>query len=421
MEAVGSTSTTIAAAVFAVVYTGMVLGRLPFFKVDRAAIALLGAMALLATGVITNQQAADSVEFDTIALLFGLMIVSAQFTMSGMYAEITRRTVSLDVGPRSLLAILVALSGILAALLTNDVVAIAMAPVLIRLSIQKRLNPVPYLLGMACSVNAGSTATIIGSPQNMLIGQHMHLSFSGFMVYTLVPAVLSLGAIWLVIAYLYRNKWELPEHIDVQDAQTYSYDRLESVKGVVFTVAIVALFLFTQVPREHIALAAAGILLLNAHFKSRNMLNLVDWQLLILFFGLFIVNGAFQQTHIPQQWVVDLHSHGVDFQHPATLFMASFVLSDIVSNVPAVMLLIPFAADPVAGPAMALAAGMASNLIIIGSIANIIVVDTAARHKLTISFWQFARTGIPVTLVSLLISAAWLWFLSTMAEAGSVL
>jgi len=401
---------TVTVVVFIVVYLGMMLGHLPGLKVDRSAIALLGAIALVASEVISEKQAVGFVGTDTISLLFGLMVVSSQFMLSGLYGEVTRRVVSLDVGPRMLLAVLVMVSGVMAALLTNDVVALAMAPLIVQLCVERRLNPVPYLLAMACSVNAGSTATIIGSPQNMLIGQHMHLGFAEFMIYTTVPAILSLGAIWLVISILYRNRWELPVEIRQKDTETYTYDRVESMKGLAVTTAIVGIFLFTSWPRDLVALAAGGLLLMNAHFQSRKMLDHVDWQLLILFIGLFVVNGAFQQTDLPQQWVDSLQSHGVDFQHPATLFITTALLSDIVSNVPAIMLLIPFAKDAIAGPAMALAAGMASNLIIIGSIANIIVVDAAARSGLTISFREHARTGVPVTILSLLIAAGWLWF-----------
>jgi Na+/H+ antiporter NhaD/arsenite permease-like protein len=402
---------TITVVVFIVVYLGMMLGHLPGLKVDRSAIALLGAIALVAGEVISEKQAVGFVGTDTVSLLFGLMIVSSQFTLSGLYGEVTRRVVSLDVGPRTLLAVLAAASGVMAALLTNDVVALAMAPLIVQLCVERRLNPVPYLLAMACSVNAGSTATIIGSPQNMLIGQHMNLGFAEFMIYTTVPAILSLGAIWLVISVLYRNRWQLPVEMRQEGVETYTYDRAESMKGLAITAAIVGIFLFTTWPRDLVALAAGGLLLMNAHFQSRKMLDHVDWQLLILFIGLFVVNGAFQQTDLPQQWVDSLQSHGVDFRHPATLFITTVLLSDIVSNVPAIMLLIPFAKDAIAGPAMALAAGMASNLIIIGSIANIIVVDAAARSGLTISFREHARTGVPVTILSLLIAAGWLWFI----------
>ena len=408
---------TVTITVFVVVYLGMMLGRLPGLKMDRSAIALLGAIALVASDDITEQQAISFIGSDTISLLFGLMIVSAQFTLSGFYAEVTRRLVAFEVGPRTLLALLIVVPGVMAALLTNDVVALAMAPLIVQLCIERRLNPVPFLLGMACSVNAGSTATIIGSPQNMLIGQHLDLSFAGFMAQTAVPALLALGVIWLLVSLLYRNRWELPGTVKQPPAESYRFDRLESVKGMIVTLLIVGIFLFTDWPRELVALAAGGFLLMNAHFQSRKMLDQVDWQLLILFISLFVVNGAFQQTHLPLHWVASLQAHGIDFQHPATLFITTFVLSDLVSNVPAVMLLLPYANDPIAGPAMALAAGMASNLIIIGSIANIIVVEAAARHGVIISFREFARTGVPVTLLSLSIAAGWLWFVA----AGGVL
>lgn len=404
---------TVTITVFIVVYLGMMLGRLPGLKVDRAAIALLGAIALVASETISEKQAVGFIGTDTISLLFGLMIVSSQFTLSGLYGEVTRRVVSLHVGPGSLLAVLVVVSGVMAALLTNDVVALAMAPLIVQLCMERRLNPVPYLLAMACSVNAGATATIIGSPQNMLIGQHMDLAFGEFMFYAAVPAILSLGIIWLVISLLYRNKWELSGLVQQKSLENFTFDRAESVKGLVITAVIVGIFLFTKWPRDLVALAAGGLLLMNAHFQSRKMLDHVDWQLLILFIGLFVVNGAFQQTHLPQQWVDTLQSYGIDFSHPATLFVATVLLSDLVSNVPAVMLLIPFAKDAIAGPAMAIAAGMASNLIIIGSIANIIVVDAASRHGLTISFREHARTGVPVTILSLLVAAGWLWFIVT--------
>jgi len=402
---------TVTVAVFIVVYLGMMLGRIPGLKVDRSAIALLGAIALVASNEISEKQAVGFIGPDTISLLFGLMIVSSQFTLSGFYGEVTRRLVALHVGPRTLLALLVVVPGAMAALLTNDVVALAMAPLIVQLCVQRRLNPVPYLLAMACSVNAGSTATIIGSPQNILIGQHMDLSFAGFMVYTAVPALLALAVIWLLISFIYRDNWELPGATQGEPAETYRFDRLESVKGLIITAVIVGIFLFTDWPRDLVALAAGGFLLMNAHYRSRKMLDHVDWQLLILFISLFVVNGAFQQTHLPQQWVDSLQGHGIDFQHPATLFVTTFFLSDLVSNVPAVMLLLPYANDPVAGPAMALAAGMASNLIIIGSIANIIVVEAAARYGVKISFREHARTGVPVTLLSLSIAAGWLWFI----------
>jgi Na+/H+ antiporter NhaD/arsenite permease-like protein len=403
---------TIVVGVFAIVYLGMMLGSLPGLKLDRSAIALIGAIALLATGAISRHEAGASIDFGTIGLLFGLMIVSANFDLAGLYSALSDRVGTLTFGPRAFLAVVVAASGVMSALLTNDVVAVALVPVLLGLCVNRGLNPVPFLLALACSTNGGSIATIIGSPQNMLIGQHFHLSFSGFMGYTAVPALVSLVLIWGVIAWQFRGAWQLPEGVKAKVPKHRDFDRWEAVKGAIVTLVLIALFVLTDWPRDLIALAAAAILLANAHFSSHKMLHRVDWQLLILFIGLFVVNGALQATHLPQGWIDDLKSSGINLASPAMIYVVTAVLSDVVSNVPSIMLLLPFAQDPSLGPVMAVASGLSSNLIVIGSLASIIVVDEAGRAGLRISFWDFARTGIPVTLSSMIFAAGWLWLWS---------
>ncbi len=395
--------------IFIIVYIGMILGGFPGLKLDRAGISLLGAIAVLAFGAMSPQAAWDSIDYSTIGLLFGLMILSAQFAMAGVYEAFSNVLVNLRVGPRTLLALLIAVSGILGALLTNDVVAVAMAPVLLQISRERDLNPVPFLLALACSTNAGSTATIIGSPQNILIGQNLHLSFTGFLYDAGIPALISLGVIWVVISLFYRGKWQSEKRLDERDPDATPFDRWEMIKGLLVAIGIIVAFMFTEWPRELVALAAGGLLLINGRFRSKAMLDYEDWQLLVLFIGLFVVNAAFQQTHLPQQWIADLRGIGIDLQSTAWIFMLTAVLSDVVSNVPSVMLLIPFAETHMAGPAMALASGLASNLIIIGSLANIIVVDAAGRQGLKISFGEHARVGVPITLISLLVAAGWLW------------
>jgi len=138
------------------------------------------------------------------------------------------------------------------------------------------------------------------------------------------------------------------------------------------------------------------------------MIGRIDWGLLLLFFGLFVVNSAMNSTGLPQALVNDLAKAGFQLQHPAVLFTVTAVLSDIVSNVPGVMLLLPYATDPVSGPLMAIASGLSSNMIIIGSLANIIVVDAAASRGLKISLWDFAKVGIPVSLIAMLLGALWI-------------
>ena len=405
---------TVILVVFGIVYLGMMLGKFPKLKLDRTAIALVGVIVLLASETVAHDAAVSYVGFRTIELLFGLMLVSTQLNMSGLYSEVTRRVVRMNVSPRALLAVLVLASGFLSALLSNDVVALAMAPVLLDMCIQRKLNPVPFLLGMACGTNAGSVATIIGSPQNMLIGEQLDLSFLGFMGYTALPSVLAMVAVWAVIAFLYRGRWELDPNIKLKGKhhKERKLDRLESIKGVIITGAVIALFIVTDWPRALIALGAGGVLLFNGHYKSRKMLDRVDWQLLVLFVGLFVVNGALEATGLPERMVNDLATRGFNLVNPVALFVSTAVLSDLVSNVPAVMLVLPFADQPLAGPIMALSAGLSSNLIIVGSIANIIVVDAAGRRGIKISFAEHAKTGVPITIVSLLIAAGWLWLLS---------
>jgi Na+/H+ antiporter NhaD/arsenite permease-like protein len=400
---------TIVVAVFVIVYFGMMLGSLPGLKLDRSAIALVGAIALLATGEISRQEASASINFSTINMLFGLMIVSANFDLAGLYSALSDRVGAMTMGPKKFLAVVIILSGSMSAFLTNDVVAVALAPVLLGICINRRLNPVPFLLALAFSANAGSIATIIGSPQNILIAQHFNLSFVRFMGYTAVPAVVSLALVWTVIAWQYKHAWQLLAHVKAKPMKHRDFDRWEAAKGAGITLILVGLFVFTDWPRDLVALGAGGLLLANAHFSSHKMLHRVDWQLLILFIGLFVVNGALQQTHLPQAWVADLKAGGLDLADPATAYVVTAVLSDMVSNVPSIMLLLPFAGDPSLGPVMAVASGLSSNLIMIGSLASIIVVDQAARRGLRISFLDFARTGIPITLSSMLLAAGWLW------------
>ena len=180
---------------------------------------MLGAIALLATGAVTHQEAGASIDFSTIGLLFGLMIVSANFDLAGLYSALSDRVGALTIGPKTFLAVVVVLAGLMSAFLTNDVVAIALAPVLLGLCIDHKFNPIPFLLALACGTNAGSIATIIGSPQNMLIGQHFKLSFAGFMGYTAVPAVVSLALIWVVIALQYKGQLATAEACQGQVAE----------------------------------------------------------------------------------------------------------------------------------------------------------------------------------------------------------
>lgn len=403
-------------AVFTVVYLGMFLGELPRLQVDRAGVALLGAIALLVTGSVTLERAVAHVDVPTMALLFGMMVLSAQLRLGGVYAALTRRAgggvAGLDAPDAALrlLGLVVALVGALAAVFTNDVVALAVTPVVIGLCREKGLDPIPFLLAVACAANVGSAATLVGNPQNILVGQALGLSFAGYLMRALVPSALGLFVVWSVVAWRYRGRWELaaagPAGGTIGAGETGPPFRAwQAAKGLILAGAAMVLFLMGTLPRELVALAAAGIVLTSRRFHTRDMLGLVDWQLLVLFAGLFVVNGALADTGLVTRAVDALAGRGVDASHPAWLFGLSVGLSNTVSNVPAVMLLLPVVEGERAGALLALASTFAGNLIIVGSIANIIVVEQARVAGLQLDWRTHARVGVPVTLVTLTLAA----------------
>lgn len=396
--------------VFSFVYLGMFLGEIPGLKLDRTGIALLGAIALLTSENISPKEAWDAVNVSAVALLLGLMVVSAQFKLGGFYTMVTRRLAMAAVSPEALLAMLIGIAGLLSALLVNDIVCLAVTPLLVEGCAKRGLNPVPYLLALACSANVGSAATLIGNPQNMLIGQVLKLSFAGYLHFSLVPVTLGLGAVWLVICRLYKDKWSaetlLPQVVEPD------LDRWQTSKGLAVLTFLVLAFLFTSWPRDILALAAAGFLLTSRRTATRDMLGLVDWQLIVLFIGLFVVNHALDSSGLLARAISKAYAAGLDIGHPAWLFGITVLLSNLVSNVPAVMLLLHTTSHPLSGPILALASTLAGNLLIVGSIANIIVVDLAKRAGVTITWREHAKTGIPVTLTTLALAAVWLWLRS---------
>lgn len=398
-------------AIFLLVYLGMILGGLPFLQLDRTGIALLGAIALIGIEAVGLEEAAKSIHLPTLILLFAFMVVSAQMRLGGFYDAATRRLAALPLPAPALLAALIAMVAALSAVFSNDIVCLAVAPVLIDACRRRGLAPLPFLLALACAANIGSAATLIGNPQNMLIGETLRLPFGGYFREAIVPVLAGLALTWALIAAASRGRFSAaapaPQAPEAARAEA-PLDRWQTAKGLAVALGIVACFVFTAWPREVVALTGAGLLLMSRKLHSRDMLGLVDYELLVLFMGLFIVNHALQKTGLPALVVADLAAAGLPLQQLAPLAALTFVLSNLVSNVPAVMLLLPSATHPLAGPMLALVSTLAGNLFIVGSIANIIVVDAAARRGVAIGWRTHARVGVPVTLATLAVSAAWL-------------
>ncbi len=281
-----------------------------------------------------------------------------------------------------------------------------MAPILLEGCIHRGLNPKPFLIGLACAANIGSAATLIGNPQNMLIGQILQLSFVGYILTAAVPVLLGLAVAWLIICGLTRSDWHAAAA--GKPVSVHAFNSWQTMKGLLVLSLVVGAFLFLPWPREIAALAGAAVLLCSRRMHSREMLGLVDWQLILLFISLFIVNHVLQAAGMLDHLFGGLARTGLDPQRPGTLFSVVVVLSNLVSNVPAVMLLLPLATHPLSGPILALGSTLAGNLFIVGSIANIIVVEQAAGLGVRISWREHARIGLPVTLATLAIAALWL-------------
>jgi len=395
-------------AVFAAVYLGMATGGVPGLRVDRAWIAGAGASLLILIGALSVESAALVVEIDAIVLLFGLMILSAQFDLAGFYGRCAEMVVEGRDSPARLLAKVVALGGFLSAVLVNDIVVFALTPVLVAGVRARGLDPRPFLLALAGAANAGSAATLIGNPQNILIGQAGGLDFFGFILVCGPPAVMACAVVWLVVWAMWRRRWTAPD--GPGDALIHvPFDRGAMVKALAATAALLALFA-TPIPREAAALGVAVALMVSRRFTSRDLVARVDWNLLLLFAGLFVVTGAFSEAGW-SAWLGEwMQAQGFAPHRAMPLAVASLIGSNLIGNVPFVVVLLQLAPDMPADTlhALALLSTLAGNLLIVGSVVNLIVAESARHQGVRLGFMDFARVGVPVTVISMTLATLWL-------------
>jgi Na+/H+ antiporter NhaD/arsenite permease-like protein len=400
-----------ATVIFVITYIGVALGRIPGLTIDRVGIALLGAIGMVVFGVLTVENAVKSIDLSTILLLYGLMIASAQLRLGGFYTWSASRLLCLLHRPRLFLLSCMLTSGFLSSILANDIICFAITPVLAVSVVRAGLNPLPFLIGLAVSSNIGSAATIIGNPQNMLIGQVGRLNFSEFILWCGPPSMIALVGSYVILLWIYRNKFFNGKRTFGSNIEENPvvFNAWQSIKGILFIGVLVGLF-FTTIPREISALGIAGVFLCSRKMKTRDILGLVDWHLITLFCALFIVIHGFSEENYSAVLLNALNKKGIDFHNLYVLSGISALVSNVVSNVPASMLLVRFLekSNPVQYFALAVSSTFAGNLIVIGSIANLIVVEQAAALGIKISFKEHAVVGIPVTLLSLAILFAWI-------------
>jgi Na+/H+ antiporter NhaD/arsenite permease-like protein len=409
---------------FILTYAGLALGKVPGLRMDRAGIAVVGATLMLVAGVLTLQEAVSpqSIDYETLILLLGMMVVVGCLRLSGFFHLLAHWCLDRIETPRGLLAVTLLLSGVLSAFLVNDIVCLALTPLVLHLARRLRFNPLPHLIGLATASNIGSTGTITGNPQNMIIGIQSHISYLRFAARLFPVAALGLVVNYFVIVIIYQRLLTPPKIVDVsgpirpEPLPPIRRAHLGLlVKSVLATIAAVVLFF--ALPSQClplIALGAAAFLLVGRIVHPEKIYRQIDWSLLMMFAGLFVVVHAFRM-HVVGRWGIDGWTWLLD--HPIDLLSgASALLSNLVSNVPAVLLFepvmqaMPSAHQETAWLALAMSSTFAGNLTVLGSVANLIVVENARREGVSISFWEYCKVGVPLTLLTLALGIAWLKF-----------
>lgn len=390
-------------AIFILTYVGIAAGRVPGLKLDRTGIVLLGAIAMMVFGRLSTTGIVAFVNWPTILLLFGFFVLSSQLRLAGFFDAVAARIAGQLGHPARFLLLLMLSTAGLSAFLNHDIVCFVFAPIVGSALLQRRLDPIPFLIALAVASNIGAAATLVGNPQDMMIAQIGGLAFGRYALWCIGPVVFALGCAYAIIWLLSRKRLAAPASSPAGAGPTLRpFNRPHTIKGLVILLVVIGLF-FLPLPKELVALTAAGIHLASRKFRTEDLLGLVDWPILVLFMALFVVTGAFQATGYGQQAVQWLAHAGVRLSSLPVLALVTATLSNLVNNSAAVMLLLQVGgvAHPPAAYVLALANSFGGSLVIVGSVANIIVVQQARELGIDISFRAFARLGIPVTLASL--------------------
>ncbi|HWP03544.1 MAG TPA: SLC13 family permease [Gemmatimonadaceae bacterium] len=402
----GSAVPALGVAIFAVTYLLIAIQRFPFVHLNRPAAGLLGAVAMVLFGVVTPEQARAAVDFDVLVFLLGLMLIVGYLEAGGFFELAAKWVLRHARTPSALLFAVVVGGGVLSAFFVNDTVCLVVTPVLLLALQRLGVRPVPYLLGLAMGSNAGSVLSVTGNPQNMLVGIWSGVSFGEFMLRMLPVAAGALAIVYLALRWAFRQELNQPFSAPVRDFEV-PYDRVLVGKALaVFTIALVAWLAGGSLPM--VAIACGAVMVAIAQRDPGEAIERVDWDLLLLFSSLFVVMRGLQVTGTVE-WLnnhaLSVAQHSNEMAAGGIVSAAMLVLSSLVSNVPAVMLWREaVTALPDARTmwlVLAMSSTLAGNFLLIGSVANLIVAEKARAHGVRIGFVEYARIGVPVTLISI--------------------
>ena len=405
-----SDARTLAAyAIFAGSYFVFAIGKFPWMKVDRPGAAIIGAVLMVAFRIVGAQEALQSIDFATIVLLFSMMVIVANLRL-GRFFERIAEWIVMRLHPHHLLPTVIFTCGLLSAFLVNDIVCLVMTPFVLHMARRLGLPPIPYLVAVATASNIGSVATITGNPQNMLIGSLSGIPYLDFLAHLGPIAAAGLLVNWaLIYCFALKGSNDRVPVANVLTAPEFQYETMRT-KPVAVLVAVLIGFL-VGVPPALIAAIGAALLLITRTVEPKRVYDEIDWGLLVFFVGLFIIVAGADRAGLTATLLKPIRSWDL---HRSRIFVpVTAILSNVVSNVPAVMLLRTLVAnfpDPHAGwLALAMSSTLAGNLTITGSVANIIVVERASAEGVEIGFREYVRIGVPVTVATLAIGSLWLW------------
>jgi Na+/H+ antiporter NhaD/arsenite permease-like protein len=400
------TRVTVAYVIFLASYLVFAVGKFPGLKIDRPGAAIIGAVAMVAFRVVQPSDALRFIDFPTLVLLFAMMLIVGNLRLVGFF-EWNAEAVLQRLKPTHLLPAVIFTCGFLSAFLVNDIVCLVMVPFVLGITRRMRLRPLPYLLAVATASNTGSVATITGNPQNMLIGSFSGIRYYDFLLHLGPVAIVGLFINWAVLHWIHARNIKLqPE--TTEKIPLPALDLSHLTKPVIVVTAVVIGFFFGVPPAMMAALGAAALLITRT-LEPRKLYQEVDWGLLVFFIGLFLIVGGAENAGIVGR-LLEVAEHW-NLQRLGTFVVVVALFSNIVSNVPAVMLLkslIPGFSNPhTAWLALAMASTLAGNVTITGSVANLIVVETA-KPEMEVGFWDYFRIGLPITLATLLVGWVWL-------------
>ncbi|MDI9563396.1 MAG: SLC13 family permease [Bacteroidota bacterium] len=401
--------------IFVITYIGIIFTRLPKINVDRPSAAFFGAVAMVVFGVLNLEEAVRAIDYNTIALLLGMMIIISVLQLDDFFSLIAEKTLSWSKTPLKLLIIITFVTGIASAFLVNDAVVLLFTPVIIAICRASSLNPVPYLIAEILSANIGSAMTITGNPQNMLIGISSGIDYATFFYKLLPVSLLGMALIVVMVRWFYPSHFG-SETVMVPNDHKFEY-RFDSMKFSVpvFLGVVVMFFLgkLLHLSIPVIALTGASFILIFGKVKPSLVIRNVDWVLLLFFASLFIVVEGAVKTGLLDFFI---HSEVLtgDIGGVVKLHGLSLFLSQIVSNVPYTVMMLPVLkpmSSEILWLSLASASTLAGNATIIGAMANLIVIESAEKERVRIGFWEFFKIGIAVTLISFAISVGVLWLL----------